>query len=158
MQPSKWDLVLGSRPVPLAEHLLEEAAKLFAKDLAVWPPVVDAFDEATGQALAAVMKESPPKPDVKLYAEAFRLTRLDLARDVDAYDDYFRNMRFVEAGLDRGDRPMLLFVSRFMTEQLLGLGEATDGKLSRTRLIDVLERTRRHFFALGGGPAVASPL
>jgi hypothetical protein len=127
MQPSKWDLVLGSKPVPLVEHLLDEAAKLFAKDLSV-------------------------------YAEAFRLTRLDLARDVDAYDDYFRNLRFVEAGLNRGDRPMLLFVSRFMTEQLLGLGESTEGKLNRTRLIDVLERTRRHFFAAGGGPTAASPL
>ncbi len=158
MQPSKWDLVLGSKPVPLVEHLLDEAAKLFAKDLLVWPPRIDAFDEATGRTLAGLLVDAPPRPDVKLYAEAFRLTRLDLARDVDAYDDYFRNQRFVEAGLDRGDRPMLLFVSRFMTEQLLGLGEATEGKLNRPRLIDVLERTRRHFFAAGGGPTASGPL
>ncbi len=158
MQPSKWDLVLGSRPVPIVEHLLDEAAKLFAKDLAVWPPAVDAFDATTGAALVELLAHEPPPPDAKLYAEAFRLTLLDLERDLDAYDDYFRNERYSEAGLARSDRPMLLFVSRFMTEQLLGLGEATEGRLTRPRLIEVLDRTRRHFFAHGGGSPSSSPL
>jgi hypothetical protein len=158
MQPSKWDLVLGSRPVPVVEHVLDEAAKLFAKDLAVWPPAVESFDATTGAALGELLAGHPPAPDTKLYAEAFRLTLLDLERDLDAYDEYFRNQRYTEAGLSRGDRPMLLFISRFMTEQLLGLGEATDGRLSRPRLIEVLDRTRRHFFAHGGGSRAGSPL
>lgn len=149
MQPSKWDLVLDSKPVPLLEHLLEEVAKLFAGDLAVWPPRVEAFDDVTGAQLAGLLTEAPARPDPRLYREAFRLTRLDLGREVEAYDDYVRHLRWLEAGLAPGDKGLLLFLSRFMAEQLLGLLEATEGRVKRPRLLDVLDRTERHFFARG---------
>lgn len=149
MQPSKWDLVLHQKPVPLVDHLLEEVAKLFAKDLAAWPPHVEAFDPATGARLAALLADTPSQPDPRLYREAFRLTRFDLAREVDAYDDYVRNQRWLQAGLTPADRGMLLFLSRFMAEQLLGLLEATEGRVKRPRLLDVLDRTERHFFNRG---------
>jgi hypothetical protein len=146
MQPTKWDLILGQRPVPLVDHLLEEVSKLFAKDLSSWPPQIEAFGAATGHNIAELLANSPERPDIKLYAEAFRLTRLDLSRELDAYDDYLRNQRWVEAGLEVKDKAMLLFISRFVAEQLLALGEATEGRVNRTKLLEVLERTRRHFF------------
>ena len=49
MQPSKWDLILDRKPVPLQAHLLEEVAQLFAQDLARWPPRIEDFDPVTGQ-------------------------------------------------------------------------------------------------------------
>jgi hypothetical protein len=151
MQPTKWDLILGQRPVPLVDHLLEEVSRLFAKDLAAWPPAIDAFDAATGAKVAQLLENSPQRPDVKLYAEAFRLTRLDLSRELDAYDDYLRNQRWLEAGLEVKDKAMLLFVSRFIAEQLLALGESTQGRVNRAKLLEVLEKTRRAFF---GAPSV----
>jgi hypothetical protein len=147
MQPTKWDLILGQRPVPLVDHLLEEVSRLFAKDLGAWPPGIDAFDAATGAKVAQLLENSPGRPDVKLYAEAFRLTRLDLSREMDAYDDYLRNQRWLEAGLEVKDKAMLLFISRFIAEQLLGLGESTQGRVNRAKLLEVLEKTRRAFFA-----------
>ena len=51
------------------------------------------------------------------------------------------------AGLAASDKGMLLFLSRFMTEQLLALGEATNGRVSRSRMLDVLDRTKTSFFA-----------
>jgi hypothetical protein len=146
MQPTKWEAVMGQRPVPLVDHLIEEVSKLFASDLSAWPPAIEALDEATGSKLSALLVDSPQRPDVKLYAEAFRLTRLDLGRELDAYDDYLRNQRWLEAGLEVGDKGMLLFISRFMAEQLLALSEATDGRVGRPKLLEVLERTKRHFF------------
>ena len=47
---------------------------------------------------------------------------------------------------------MLLFLSRFMAEQLLGLAEATEGRVTRPHLLDVLDRTERYFFAKGPTP------
>ncbi len=149
MQPSKWDLVLSQKPVPLVEHLLEEVSKLFAQDLAVWPPKVEDFDPVTGARLAALLAESPRAPDPRLFHEAFALTRLDLGRELEAYDDVMRNQRWRASGLPEKDKGLLLFLSRFMAEQLLGLLEATDGRLTRPRLLDVLDRTERHFFARG---------
>lgn len=146
MQPTKWDLILGQRPVPLVDHLLQEVAALFAQDLSVWPPVLSAVDPAQGSGLKELLEQSPMPPDVKLYAEAFRLTRLDLSRELEAYDDYLRNQRWLEAGLEVKDKAMLLFVSRFMAEQLLALGEATDGRVTRVKLLELLKRTRRTFF------------
>jgi hypothetical protein len=147
VQPSKWDLIFEQKPVPLAAHLLEEVSKLFARDLATWPPRIDEFDPVTGGALAELVSQSPLPPDHRLFEEAFTLTRLDVGREREAQDDYLRNQRWMTGGLTVKDRGMLLFLSRFMAEQLLGLAEATGGRLSRAHLLDVLERTRRHFFA-----------
>jgi len=137
--PSKWDAVLESKPVPLTEHLLGECAKLFAKELAAWPPAVS---EAMGEA-AALLASEPRPPSAALLREAFRLARWDLGHDADAYDDYMRNQRWLEPGLSASDKPMLLFMSRFIEEQLLGLGEATEGRVNRKAMLRVLDLTER---------------
>jgi hypothetical protein len=147
MQPSKWDLVLEARPIPLVDHLMSEVARLFARDLARWPPEVEAFDAPTGASLRALLEGAPARPHPQLYREAFALTRLDLSREFEALDDYWRNQRWLSAGLAASERSMLQFLSRFMAEQLLALGEATQGRLTRARLLEVLDRTRAAFFA-----------
>ena len=152
MQPSKWDLILDQKPIPLLTHLLEEVAKIFAKDLAVWPPNVEDFDLATGRKLVDLLAESPLPPDPRLYREAFVLTRFDLGRELEASDDYLRNHRWMATGLGAKDRGMLLFLARFMAEQLLGLAEATEGRVTRPHLLDVLDRVERLFFAKGPTP------
>ena len=87
MQPSKWDLVLGAKPLPIVEHLVAEVAKLFARDLSAWPPEVEAFDDATGAKLQDLLAAAPARPHPRLYEEAFALARLDLSREFDALDD-----------------------------------------------------------------------
>ncbi|MFO0598542.1 MAG: hypothetical protein U0228_24765 [Myxococcaceae bacterium] len=149
MQPSKWDLVLEQKPIPIQEHLLEEVSKLFAADLRAWPPKLDELDPQTGAHLAQLLAEAPLRPDPRLYVEAFVLARFDLGREVEAFDDHLRNHRWLATGLAAKDKPMLLFLARFLTEQLLALSEHTQGRLKRTHLLDVLARTERHFFASG---------
>ncbi len=152
MQPSKWDLILDQKPIPLLTHLLEEVAKIFSKDLAQWPPHVENFDPQTGRKLADLLAEAPLPPDSRIYREAFVLTRFDLGRELEASDDYLRNQRWMQTGLGAKDRGMMLFLSRFMAEQLLGLAEATEGRVTRPHLLDVLDRTERLFFARGPTP------
>lgn len=152
MQPSKWDLVLEQKPIPLLTHLLEEVAKIFAADLGTWPPHVEDFDPQTGGKLADLLAEAPLPPSPQLYREAFVLTRFDLSRELEASADYLRNQRWLKTGLGAKDKGMLLFLSRFMAEQLLGLAEATEGRVTRPHLLDVLDRTERLFFAKGPSP------
>ena len=137
--PSKWDAVLEQKPVPLSEHLLVECSKLFARDLSTWPPPLD---EVAGSA-AALLAGQPARPGEGLMREAFRLARWDLTHALDAYDDYMRNQRWAEAGLTAADKPMLLFMSRFIFEQLQGLVEATEGRVNRKALLRVLDLTER---------------
>ena len=144
MQPNRWERLLDRKPVPILEHLLEEVARIFAADLRIWPPPLQDLDPVTGAKLALLLAGAEARPDPRLYREAFKLTRLDLSRELEAQEDYLRNQRWLEAGLTAKDKAMLLFLSRFMAEQLLALGEATGERITRSRLLDVLGRTERH--------------
>lgn len=144
---NKWERLLDSKPRPILEHLVAEAATLFCTELRCWPPSIDEFDPQTGQGLETMLRERPEQPDPRVYAQAFRLTRWDLSRDFDAIDEYWRNHRHLEAGLTMPDKPMILFLARFMTEQLLGLSEATQGRVTRLRLLDALALIERDFLA-----------
>jgi hypothetical protein len=135
---SKWDLVLDRKPVPIEEHLLHECAALFAKDLSQWPPPVD----SESPALTGMLHLQQTAPSPTLMREAFKLARWDLANELQPYDDYMRNQRWLQNGLAPNDKPMLLFFSRFIGEQLFALAEYTHGKLNRQALLRVLDLTQ----------------
>ena len=52
-------------------------------------------------------------PREALFKPPFRLVRWELSRELDAYDEYMRNRRFLDAGLSAEDKTALLFLSRF---------------------------------------------
>lgn len=139
MQPSKWDLILGQKPVPLAQHLLEEVSKLFAQELGYWPPRL--LDDT----VPAVVAEAKARPPLSLYRAAFTLTRFELAHELEAYDDFLRNQRWLVEGLHLSDKAMLLFLTRFITEQVLALAEATEGRLKRPQLRELVDSVERRF-------------
>ncbi len=138
--PSRWDLVLDQKPVPVLEHLLKEVARLFANELREWPPRF--ADGVT----PAVVVAAPHRPHALLYRAAFTLARFELGRELEASTDFLRNQRWLSEGLSVKDKPMLLFLSAFMTEQLLAFAEATQGRVKRPRLITVVDDVERHFF------------
>jgi hypothetical protein len=139
MRPSKWDLVLEKKPIPMLEHLMDELARLLAAELSRWPPEIEA---ANAGGLPEIFAAQPDRPQETLYREAFALARWDLSCEHAAFDDYFRNRRYLAAGLAVSDKALLLAVSRLIIEQLLALGEATEGRLKRHQLLELLERTR----------------
>jgi hypothetical protein len=146
MQPSRWDLVLDLKPKPILDHVIDEVAKLFAKDLAAWPPEIESLDPSTGATVAALVQNHPFGPDPRVFTEAFTLARFDIARETDAFDDYVRNQRWMATGLPASEKAMILFASRFIVEQLLGLNEHTEGRVSRKHLLEIIDRTERQFF------------
>jgi hypothetical protein len=150
--PSRWDLLLEQRPIPLVEHLLEEVAKLLANDLRGWPPPIEELDPALGVRFAPLLGPDVPRPEEALFEEAFRLARWELEREVEAVDEYMRNRRWELRGLAPDRKQALLFVSRWLVEQLLSLREYTHSKISRPMLIDCLERTARYLRAQRSGP------
>jgi len=145
---SRWDYLFDLKPVSLLDHLLEEVAKLLHKDLLQWPPPVQEVDLDTGGSFAPLFTEPRPRPAPPVYREAFRLAQWELAHETDAYDDYMRNKRYLERGLSPDDRVALLFLSRWLTEQMLGLGEATEGRVKRKHMRDCLERVQSRLSGL----------
>lgn len=139
---NRWDHLLEQKPLPLRQHLLEEAARLLAAELARWPLPVGELDLATGRAFVELLSGESPRPRPEVFSEAIRLARWDLDRRTEASDDYFRNRRYTDAGLIDDERTALLLVSRWLVEQLLALGEATEGRVRRAEMAAVLDRLR----------------
>jgi hypothetical protein len=138
--PSRWDYLLETKPIPVLDQLLEEVSKLLAKDLGQWPPPVQELDLDIGGTFAPLFLERPPRPSPNVYDEALRLSRWELEREFDAYDDYMRNKRYLERGLAPTDRLVLLFLNRWLVDHMLGLGEATEGRVNRRLMLQCLDR------------------
>jgi hypothetical protein len=148
MRPtSRWDLLLESKPIPLIDHLLEEVAKLLAKDLSGWPPPIEEIDLTTGAGFEELLAPDFPRPRPEAFTEAFRLARWELERETEAYDEYMRNKRWLERGLAPNDKRALLFISRWLVEQMLALGEATTSRMKRAHMLKCLESAERRLTA-----------
>ncbi len=137
---TRWERLLDQKPRPLLEHLLEEVARLLHRELQAWPLSIQELDTTTGGRFADFLTGDAQRPLKEVFSEALRLARWDLERATERSDDYFKNRRYQEAGLTDADRPALLFVSRWLLEQLLSLQEATSGRVKRTDLLRVLDR------------------
>ena len=136
----RWERILDRKPVSLQEHLLDEAAKLLLAELRQWPLLVEEIDEHTGAGIAELLAPESPRPSPAVLAAALKLARWDLDREHEAYDDFMRNRRYQETGIGEGERPVLLFVSRWVLEQLLALSDATDGRVDRRALVRLVDR------------------
>jgi len=136
----RWERVLEQKPVSLQEHLLDEAAKLLLVDLRTWPLPIQEVDEDTGAGIAELLAPDAPPPSPAVLAVALKLSRWDLEREHEAYDDFMRNRRYQEAGITDRERPLLLLVSRWVLEQLSALSEATEGRVDRHALLRLVDR------------------
>lgn len=144
---SRWNRLLETKPLSLIDHLLTEMAKLIAQDLSTWPLPIQELDPALSACYREVIAaESRPADGV--FAEAFRLTRWELKREVDAIDEYMRNLRWMSFGLSSRDKAPILFVARWLLEQYLSLLESTNSRITRVDLLECLERTQRFFTQL----------
>ncbi len=141
---SRWDHLYDLKPVPLTEHFLEEAAKLLAQDLAKWPLEVEAWATPADQArFGPLVASDSARPDDAVWTAAFSLARLELEREFEQIDDYMRNERWRAVTPPGMGVEQLHFLTRFLTEQMLGIAEATEGRLKRPMLVDLLSRLER---------------
>ncbi len=140
---SRWERILDRKPVPLQQHLLDEAAKVLLAELAGWPLPIEEIDPRTGTGVAEALGPAAPRPSPGVLPAALRLVRWELRREHEAYDDYMRNRRYLEVGIPEAERPVLLLVSRWVLEQLLALSEATEGRVDRRALLGLVDRLER---------------
>lgn len=140
----RWDYLYDLRPVPLASHLVAEAAKLIADRLIGWPPPIEGWSsEREQRRFEALVGPGSARPDDAILREAFLLARWELLNDVERVDDYMRNERW-RAHMARDGLDALVFLSRYLTEELLSLSEATEGRIRRRQLIECLDAVERH--------------
>jgi hypothetical protein len=140
--PSRWDRLFDLKPVPIADHLVEELSRLLASELARWPLAVEEWTNPAEEARFRPVLAGP-RPDARAFEAAFLLARLELQREIERIDDFMRNERwraFVPPG---AGYLSMLFLSRWLVEQLLAIAERTEGRLKRPQLVDLLARCER---------------
>lgn len=124
---------------------MTEAAKQLWDDLGTWPPPIQELESAGARAHGDVLAEGSPVPPRAAYREGIKLARWDLQREFDAFDDYVRNRRWTDAQLVDAHKPVLLFLASYLTESLLALREATQGRVKRDDLVVALDRLDKYF-------------
>jgi hypothetical protein len=142
--PSRWDYLYDLKPVPIQEHLIEELGRLLAEDLAQWPLRIEQWSSPEEAArFARLLAPGSVRPDPKVYAEAFRLARLELTREFDSIDDYMRNERWRQFTPSGDGFDALILLWRYLNEAALAILEATRGRLKRAQMADCLLRAER---------------
>lgn len=145
----RWERILDQKPVPLQQHLLDEAAHLLLGELGRWPLPVQEIDAHTGGRMVQLLGPDAPRPTPAVFPAALQLVRWDLGREHEAYDEYMRNRRYQEAGIPERERPALLLVSRWILEQLFSLSDATGGRVDRHALLALVDRLERGLVRTG---------
>jgi hypothetical protein len=140
---SRWDRLLEQKPIPLSEHLANEAARHLCAELRRWPLPIEGLEPGASREVVELLGPDSPRPPAEVFTAALRLARWDVEREHEAYDDYIRNRRYLEAGMVEADRPALLLISSWVLEQLLALSEATGGRVNRKALVSIIERIGR---------------
>ena len=144
----RWDRLLDVKRVTLADQLMTEAAKILWEDLGTWPPPMEEIEAAGSREFASVLAPGSPVPPSAAYLEGIRLARFDLKREFEAFDEYVRNRRWTEVGLEDAHKPAVLLLSRYLTESLLALLERTQGRVKRADLVLALDRLQVRFEAV----------
>lgn len=145
---SRWDRILDVKRTTLVDQLMTEAAKILWEDLGTWPPPIEEMDGPGEREFPAVLAAGSPVPPRAAFLEGIRLARFDLRREFEAFDEYVRNRRWSEAGLEDSHKPAILFLTRYLTEALLSLREATGGRAKREDLVLALDRLQKRFEAV----------
>lgn len=142
----RWDHLFEAKPRPIVEQVLDEVANLVARDLLTWPPPIQGWEsDAEAKRFAPLFAPGAPRPGKAVFREAFRLARWEMDRAIEAIDDYVRHERWREAEVAPDGHLALQFLYRWLTEQMLGLAEATESHLRRPQLRDCLERCEKRF-------------
>ena len=153
MRPfSKWQqlLELEAKPRTLEDQLIEEAAKLLAKELAgPFPPEIGGFELGADAARFGPLFEEPRvRPGPGVFRAAFHLARLELQREIEEIDLYMRQQRYLADAPGERDKLAMLFLARWLTEQMFAFKDQLRTKLSRARLAELLERAERTLLGL----------
>lgn len=142
---NRWDRILDLKRVTLVDQMMTETAKILWEDLGTWPPPLQEIEAAGAREFAALLAPNSAVPKRNVYLEGIRLSRLDLQREFEAFDEYVRNRKWLDASLDDTDKPAILFIASYLTESLLGLAEVTQGRVKRKDLVLALDRLQVKF-------------
>lgn len=143
--PSKWEHILehGLKPKAIDAQLVDEAAKLLAKELEEeFPPEVGEL-EGEAARFKPLFEAPRTRPGDDVFRAAFQLARLELLREYDELDLYMKQERYRPLAPSERDRLAMLFLARWLTEQLYTLKEQLQTPLSRARLAEIVEQTER---------------
>jgi hypothetical protein len=143
----RWDFLRDLEKQPVKDWILERFAAELASDLEGWPPPFEAYvADGLRRRWAAGLERRPPDAVLRL---AMELARLDLGREVEAYEERMRNAA-PRACRDAADGAALHLVALLVSEACLELQERAEGaRLTRADLVRAVELAERRLLPRG---------
>jgi hypothetical protein len=140
----RWDFLHDVEKQPVKDWILERFAAELARDLEGWPPPFEAYvADDLRRRWAAGLGRRPPVEVLRL---AMELARLDLGRDVEAYEERMRNAA-PRACRDAADEAALHLVALLVSEECLDLKERAEAaRLTRADLSRAVAMAERLVF------------
>ena len=141
---SRWDWLYDVRSVPLTDYVLDEVAKKLRDRLADWPvQVLEWNSEGDRIRFSPLVAPDSAPPDFYTFREAFRLASWELSREYEAIDSYMRREEWKNAGIGPDGYDLLVFLDRYLTEEMLAVLDVTEGRIGRRDLVRCLDKAEK---------------
>lgn len=140
MATGRWDHLADRKPLELKDYVLEQVADELARDLRAFPPVLDEWTDPAEQARFREAIEREGKPPLETYRVACEIARLELLREFEAIDAFFRgdaHRALLPNGLEERTAHL---VTRYLVESSLAFQEWAKGKFGRLDLVRLVEK------------------
>ncbi len=141
---TRWDYLYERKPATITEFFLDEAACWLANNLREWPlPIEEWNSPSAKEKFQALLQPGVARPAPPLYRAAFCLARWEIKREWEIIDDYMRNERWRDITTPGIGVDFIMLLCSYLVEQMLSLAEVTQGRITRSQLVDLLKRTEK---------------
>ncbi|GAC1338708.1 MAG: hypothetical protein NVSMB23_06740 [Myxococcales bacterium] len=140
MPTGRWDHLADQKPLELKQYVLEQVADELARDLRAFPPALEEWSDAAAQARYREVIEREGKPPLETYRVACEIARLELLREFEAIDAFFRGDGRRALLPNELEERSAHFVTRYLVESALAFQEWAKGKFGRADLVQLVEK------------------
>lgn len=140
MATGRWDHLADQKPLELKEYVLEQVSEELTRDLRAFPPALEEWSDPAAQARFRDVLEREGKPPLETYRVACEIARLELLREFEAIDAFFRRDAHRALLPNPLEERTAHFVTRYLVESALAFQEWAKGKFDRADLVVLVEK------------------
>jgi hypothetical protein len=136
----RWDHLADQKPQPIRDKVLDLVADELTVEIRAWPPRTEEWlDPALLARFEPVLKRTG-MPELDTLRVACELARLDLLREFEPIDQFWRSQQASELLPTPLEAETAQFLIRWLLESALSFQEAVQHRFRRAELAGLVER------------------
>ena len=135
----RWDHLADQKPVAVRDKLLDLVADELTQELRAWPPAVEWLDPSLQARFEPGLRRAG-RPELDTARVACELARLELLREFDLIDQFWRSQRQHQLLPSELEHETAQFLVRWLIESALSFQEAVKHRFKHAELASLIER------------------